>query len=479
LDLLDGGGDPRAAVRTVFSWSIQHLPPDAAATFRLLGLYPGTDIGPYAAAALAGISLQDAHRRLELLTRAHVVQSTGPGRYGMHDLLRAYAAELAHTHDTGQIRHAALSRLLDHYRHTASMAMDAAHPYERERRPRIPPADTPTPDLSDPNQAISWLDTENHNLLAAARHAADHGFPGHAVDLSAILARHLRTRGRYSDAETLHRRTLTTARTIGDRAGELNALCGLGWVHMAQGRHEQAIDHYQQALEIARATGARAGKLDVLSGLAYIHLAKAQHEQAADHYQQVLEVARAIGHRTGELAALNGLAHVHRLQGQHDHATDHHQQALEIARTIGHRTGELNALNGLARVHLVKGQHERAADRYQQVLDLAQETGDRNGQFEALQGLGRLSHTTGGPDAALALHRQALELATDLGQPDDQARAHDGLAHAHHALNQPKQARQHWQHALDILTGLGTDLTDDPEANTSTIRARLAALGDR
>jgi DNA-binding SARP family transcriptional activator/Tfp pilus assembly protein PilF len=519
LDLLDSGGDPHAAVRTVFSWSIQHLPSDTSTMFRLLGLHPGPDIDPYAAAALADAGLDDARRRLELLSRAHLVQATGPGRYGMHDLLHAYAAELVHTHDAEQVRSAAQGRLLDHYRHTASVAMDTAYPQDHEHRPRIPPTDTPPPDLSDPNQATSWLDTEHPNLLATARHAAEHGWPTHTLDLSAILRRRLRTRGRYSDAEALHQLALTTARTVGDRAGELDALTGLGWVHVLQGRleqaaahmgqalqiartvgdragvldalrglgqvhvrqgrHERATDHYRQALQIARTIGDRAGELNALLGLGHIHRMQGQHEQAVDHLRQVLEIARAIGNRTGELNALNGLAHILRLQGRHDQALDHNQQASKIARAMGNRNGVLAALNGLAHTYLLQSQYRRAADCYKQVLDLARESGERNWQFEALQGLGRLHHTTASPDAALTHYQQALQLATDLGQPHDQARAHDGLAHTHHALHQPDQAREHWQQALDILTKLGADHTEEQEASTSTIRAHLAALAER
>ena len=40
LDLLDAGGDPRTAVRAVFSWSIRHLDPGTARAFRLLGVAP-------------------------------------------------------------------------------------------------------------------------------------------------------------------------------------------------------------------------------------------------------------------------------------------------------------------------------------------------------------------------------------------------------------------------------------------------------
>lgn len=111
LDLLAAGGDPRAAVRAVFSWSYRRLPADAARAFRLLGLHPGPDLDPHAAAALTGERLDGARRLLGLLAHAHLIGPARAGRYGMHDLLRAYAMDLAHAEDSETERDQALSRL--------------------------------------------------------------------------------------------------------------------------------------------------------------------------------------------------------------------------------------------------------------------------------------------------------------------------------------------------------------------------------
>jgi hypothetical protein len=99
LALLDAGGDPRAAVTVVFSWSLRHLSAPAARMFRLLGLHPGPDIDPNAAAALADTTPDAAGHLLRLLSRAHLLHRTVAGRYGMHDLLRAYATHLSTTQD--------------------------------------------------------------------------------------------------------------------------------------------------------------------------------------------------------------------------------------------------------------------------------------------------------------------------------------------------------------------------------------------
>ena len=63
--------------------------------FRLLGLPPGTATDGYAAAALAGISLEEAAGLLDGLHGEGLLTETGHRRYGMHDLLRRYARDHA------------------------------------------------------------------------------------------------------------------------------------------------------------------------------------------------------------------------------------------------------------------------------------------------------------------------------------------------------------------------------------------------
>jgi hypothetical protein len=92
-------------VRAVFSWSYRNLPATAAQAFRLLGTHPAPDLDPPAAAAVIHTSVDRARQLLDLLACAHLVQRTrrhpaDTGRYGMHDLLRAYATQLASAEDT-------------------------------------------------------------------------------------------------------------------------------------------------------------------------------------------------------------------------------------------------------------------------------------------------------------------------------------------------------------------------------------------
>ncbi|GIJ46237.1 SARP family transcriptional regulator [Virgisporangium aliadipatigenens] len=504
------------SVTAALDLSYRHLAPPQRHAYRLLGLHPGVDIDPHAVAALLGSTVADAGRTLDRLLEAHLLQEPVPGRYRFHDLTRAHAAHTAADGPAPPAADAALTRLLDHYRHTALLAMDVAYPSEREYRPRLPPADPPGSRLTTPAAAWEWLDAELPNLLAAATYAHAHDRPEHVLHLSAILHRHLRTRGRYRDAETLHHQALTaargtgrpadelaalnglghiyrqqgryaeaadhfgralrTGRETGHRAAELAALNGLGQIYRRQGRYDEAGDHCRQALEIARAIGDRPGELDALNGLARVHWVQGRYAEAADHFGRALRIARATGNRPGELDALNGLGQIHRVQGRHAEAATYFQQALPAARVTGNQVGELTALTGLGHIYGRQGRQEQAAAHYRQLLALARRNDDRNFEFEARQGLGRLRHAAGDSDGAIAHHRRALALAGELGQPADQARAHDGLAHAYHSLDQPVRAREHWRVALDVLTGLGLHRTDDEETTIAAIRVHLGAL---
>jgi tetratricopeptide (TPR) repeat protein len=510
LAALDAG---QRSVTAALDLSYRQLSPELQRAYRLLGLHPGADFDRYAAAALAASAPVPAERLIDDLLEVNLLQEPTSGRYRFHDLVRAHAGAIATRDGAGSEGREGITRLLDHYRGTASRAMDVAYPSAHERRPRIRPSDS-APALPDPVSAIAWLDIELSNLLAAAQHAAVRGWPDHAVHLALTLYHHLRSRASYVDAEQLYVRVLAAARGSSNRAGEAEVLICLGQTRWPQGRHEQAAECYRlaltlardlthstvevdalaglaevarrqgrfeqaigilrEAMDIAQRTGDRSGEIEVLIALGWSELLLGR--PAAEHLERALTIARAIGDPHEIMRALRGLGHVHRLQGRRVQAADNFEQTLVMARTLGSRHAEVGAMIGLGIIHRLDGRHEQAGHAYERALTLALELGNVNKQFEAHQGLGRLRLSAGQADLAVACHRAALDAAVALGQAADQARAHDGLAHAHLALGQPEQARQHWQDALDILSHLGVETTEDEEATVPAIRAYLQKL---
>jgi hypothetical protein len=207
--------DARADARAAFSCSYQALSPAAARMFRLLGLYPGADIAPPAAASLAGAPARQAKQSLAELARAHVVTEHLPGRYRFHNLLRAYATELVRTVEPGRERHAVTHRMLDHYLHTAAAAYRMIHPQrDRVTLPPARPGVTVT-EIADHQQASAWLASEGPVLLAAVRLAAADGFPDHAVQLARTLAELRDPRGHRHDVAMIQHAAAAGGRWAG------------------------------------------------------------------------------------------------------------------------------------------------------------------------------------------------------------------------------------------------------------------------
>jgi tetratricopeptide (TPR) repeat protein/DNA-binding SARP family transcriptional activator len=433
------------SVTAALDLSYQHLSPDQQQAYRLLGRHPGPEFDAYATAALLDATLLHAGRVLDQLLEAHLLHEPTPGRYRFHDLTRAHAAHMAQAAD------AALERLLDYYLHTAATAMDAAYPYERAHRPQVPPARTPGPELIEPAAALAWLDTELPNLLAAT----DHGRPAYLPHLSTILHRHLLSRGRYHDAESLHQQALATTRVVGDQTGQLHALSGLGDSRWRLGRYEQAADQYQQALQIARGTGNRSGELTALSGLGDVCWRLGRHGQAADQYQQALQIARGTGNRSGELHALDGLGDIHLLQGRYAQAADQYQQVLRIARGTGNRSGELHALSGLGQIHRRQGRHGQAADHFEQALRIARSTGNCSGELTALDGLGWISRLQGRYEQAADHFRHMLRIARAIGHRSGELGALSGLGQIRRGQGRHAQSANHYQRLLDLAQSSG------------------------
>jgi DNA-binding SARP family transcriptional activator/tetratricopeptide (TPR) repeat protein len=510
LDLLNAGGDPRTAVRAVFSWSYRHLENATARAFRLAGLHPGPGFEVYAFAALTGTGLHQARAVLDALTHAHLIQPTGPDRFGVHDLLRAYARELA-AQDGEEQRRAALTRLFDHYLHAAGTAMDTLYPAERQRRPRIPPPSTPIPPVAGPAAARAWLDAERATLVAVTVYAAGRGWPGHATRLAATVFRYLDQGGHYPEAITIHSHSRAAAERTGDRAAEATALNHLAGVHWRQSRYQQAADPLRQALALSQETGDRAGQARALNNLGLMHRNQGRYQEAIGLLRQALAIFDETGDPTGTANTLNNLGVSEERQGRYDLAARHLGQALELFRQIGDRSGESAALSGLGTVGLRQGRYRQAAGHLYRALAMCGETGIRDaeaetlarigdvclrqghpeeatrhlrealalyqelgspaGEADALNSLGEVLLAAGRPGDARTQHAAALRLAAQTGDKYQQARAQHGLGQASRAVGDSGGARRHWQQALALFAELGA-----PEAGQ--VRAQLAAADD-
>jgi DNA-binding SARP family transcriptional activator/tetratricopeptide (TPR) repeat protein len=468
LHVLEAGDDVRAAVRTVFSWSYLQLPPQVAKAFRRLGLHAGPDVTPFALAALTGSDPDESRLTLEVLARNHLVQPVLAGRFVVHDLLRAYAEELAREHDPAPERSAATERLLDHHLATASGAMDLLYPADRPYRPDV----SVTPALAFPtaDAARAWLDAERSTLVALCRFAERDDRPRYPIDLANTLFRYLEG-GHYADASTIHECALRAAQRADEDGMLAAALTNLGALRRLLGDYDQAASHLHEAIDLHRRTGDHYGAARALSNLGIVQERLGEYEKAALLHLEALALHQRLGSRYGEAAALLNLGNAYSRPGHHAGAVEYLERALDLFRRLDDAVGQASALSNLGDVyaslrrypdavrHLSEAQelfqrldhsygvastlsnlgnvHTRLGDWsqahrcYTSALETFRDIGHRYGEASALNGLGEILRTAGRLDEARDAHTSALRIATETGDQDEQDRARAGLGVAH------------------------------------------------
>ncbi len=537
LDVLDAGGDERTAVRAVLSWSYAGVEPAAARLFRFLGLLPGADLDAGAAAALAGLDRAGAARLLGVLHQAHLVHLNAPGRFAMHDLLRAYARELAERESAAD-RAAALGRLFDHYLGAAAAAMDALVPAERERRPRVALRPATVPGSITPGQAQDWLDAERANLVAAAALAVQgiadgdptglRSWPGAAVTLSATVWRYLDSGGHTADALRLAEMGVRAAVASGDRATEGSQRCLLGMTlgrcgragealtvlrtaaelleeagdirGLAQavsvtgsicwqtGRYEIAQQELTRGMELYRRIDDRLGVANSLSNLGGVYERWGRYDDAVRCVEQALTIFQDLDDQAAIGRALGNLGTVHERLGRYELAADHQRRALAAFQSAGHRFHEGRVLGNLATTQRRLARHGEAERIGLEALTLAREVSDREGEAAILDELGTTRLRWGRPDQALPDFVEALALARRIHDRSREARVLTGLGRALLALGRGAEATSQLISALHLareigdrfaeagaLSGLG-DLADGRDARDDAQRFRTESV---
>jgi tetratricopeptide (TPR) repeat protein/transcriptional regulator with XRE-family HTH domain len=484
LSRLDAVGEPPIAVRAAFSWSYQNLSGTAARAFRLCGLYPGQDLDAYAMAALAGTDLDQACSMLRALARANLIQPAGAGRYAMHDLLRAYAAELAGA-DPEPERRAAVARLRSQQLYTCAQAMDLILPSERRQRPEIAEPPLPVPRFRDPPEATRWLDTERPTLLAAALDACGPAGDDYAVRLALLVRRYLDHGGHYQDAELLFRHAVTAAT---NPAGQARALAGLGGACLRLGRYHMAADHQERALHLARATGDPVAQGDALIGLGVVYWHLGRPGWTIECGRQAIRLHRGLGDRSGLARAVGNLGCTYNLVGNFPAALAYHARALAIFREVGdeagmavtlsnlgsdlttlgrlpgaleylrealticrrrgHRTCQVTVVDNLGIVYRQMGQLGKAGDHHRYAVDLARATADRRSEGYAIGRLGAVYGRLGQLDRAVEHHHQALRIARELGDSYLATELCNHLGEAMLAWPRPRRALRSYRRAL-------------------------------
>jgi DNA-binding SARP family transcriptional activator len=416
LDALSTGEDITDA-RAVFSWSYQQLSSATARVFRLLGLHAGPDITAEAAASLVGLAPPEARRLLRELTRCHLLAEDAPGRYTLHDLLRAYAIEQAEAEDSEASRRAAVHRALDHYLHTAHAAALVLNP-SREPIILAKPQPGVTPEhLTERRQVQDWFEAERQILLAAVSLAARTGFDACAWQLPWTLAEFLDRRGYWHEWAAIQRIALDAATRLGDETGQATAHRLLAHTCARLSDYDQSRAHLTESLRLYRRLGDQAGQARVHQNLSFACERQGRYADMLGHAEQALALYEAAGNQAGRADALNDVGWGHAMLGDYQRARTFCRQALKANRETGNRGGEAATWDSLGYTEHQLGRLTEAAACYRSSLRLFRQLGDRFYEAEVLSRLGDARAAAGDLPEAREAWEQALAILDDLHHP--------------------------------------------------------------
>jgi tetratricopeptide (TPR) repeat protein len=406
-------------VRAVFSWSSRTLSAGAAALFRLMGLQPGPEISLPAVASLTGAPIPQVRASLAELTQAHLIDEVAPARYGFHDLLRAYAVELALAADSPADRSDATQRVLGHYLCTAIGAARLINPrWDPPGTPPPVPGVTPETFASD-RDALTWFSVESPVLLAAIRLADAERYDTYVWQLAGAVQDFLCMRREPQALASTGRAALRAASSTPEVSGQAQAHRGLAIAAAMLGDYDVCDRHLRQAASLYAELGDRGGQARCYLNLGTLYERRKDYPQALEFASRALdllaaqpETGKARGHALCNIGRL--LAHL----GDTTQALTSCRQALELMQDLGDRFGLANAADNLGFVYHRLGEHGRAAACYDKALGLYREVGARDGEAGVLGRLGDHQEALGDREAALQLWRDALAIFDELGDSD-------------------------------------------------------------
>ncbi|MFE5711769.1 BTAD domain-containing putative transcriptional regulator [Streptomyces sp. NPDC056501] len=472
--------DGERAVEATFALSYHRLTPEAARAFRFLSLPDAPDVVLPCAAALLDRSEAEADELLEGLVDLNLLHSPGFGRYGYHDLVRAYARDRLAEEESGTERSAAAARLLDFCLATARHADTAARSVDPAERSLL---DTPVTRAGRPlatgAEAVRWMrDQAPVHAAAVALACEDPALPlAQAAELVDKMGSVVFERDRTTVIAGLAERIAGAAAARADRAPQALARYVRGTMLWHVNRYEESRTEITRAVALCEAlaedpdpaagpaTRVWAKALLTLAGNARVH---GRHAEAAEHAGRAAEVFRGLGVERAEGSALGEFA----FNAAHTGRLVEARRAAERGARLMSGTGPVSAATGryyLARVLRLCGDPEAA---------LAQATGAREeftrlqvAVFEAAAGdlAARIHAECGRATLAAEAAEAALPPARKTSVALEAALLHT-LGSALVSLGRPRRARACLQDAAELYARLG--IADEEEA----VRALLDTL---
>ncbi|MGW5439983.1 BTAD domain-containing putative transcriptional regulator [Nocardia asteroides] len=344
------------AVELAFRISYDQLDTGHARAFRMLAAPEVGELCAEGAAAILELDLRQAEQVCEDLVDLHLLETTAPGRYTYHDLLRLFARELPGAADPPVT---ALRRLLDFYLATVKHAVAVCNPGTRLPEHLLATV-AGGMRFADEHAAQAWLAGQRHSLVSLYRQCAQVGGPvlAPAADIAWATAELIDGGAHCHEVARALEELLDAAVRAGDRSVECRVRVALGALFAySLGALRQGRDHQRIALSLDRGTISDA-RLTAFAAQLLSSSTRRGTETAAPlaHSARAIRLARQVGDRAVECACL-----VHEVKtlsdaGDFPAARARALTARALAAELGNRSLEVMATHELGVTLVYQGE---------------------------------------------------------------------------------------------------------------------------
>ena len=460
------------AVRAAFELGYHQLSPEQADVFRRLSLLDSADVSDAAAAALLGRDEADTEEVLESLVDAAMLESSSPGRYRYHDLLRLYAREQYEAE--GGDPDAGFVSLLDFY--LASMRRLRRIPVEELG---LSPTRSSGREFDSVEAGVRWIAEEgssvdavfNRRVLTRPACGASAVAP---LTLAVELLDHLVSLPgieRYADElSTAARNAAAAAVETGDARSEARVRHSLARVLYATYQIEAAAEEAERSHRAAEAVGGDETQADAVNLLAMTYADLGRDAEAIALYERAVDASREFGDVASEAAARQNMARSLLVLGRTEEALESTMAGLALCRALGDDVSTGYALFQTGSIYLQTLAYRESltyfveAARYFSDVHPSMEGAAHASSARALLGLGE-------PSGALEYAERAVSVLRGTADTWQHATALAVLADVLDVAGQPERARGCREEALAMFAVIGAPeaerirgMVSDPEA---------------
>jgi DNA-binding SARP family transcriptional activator/predicted negative regulator of RcsB-dependent stress response len=411
-------------VRASFALSYQALDPAAQVMLRRASLLAAPDFPAWAGAALLDTNVAEAEDICERLVDAQLLDAgsrlrSGEIRYRLHDLVRAFARELAVDGEPATTRMAALARAFGGWLALAQRAHRQVYGGDftilHGTAPRWTGCGRAVQQAID-DDPIGWLEGERRAVAAAVHQSAELGLDELSWDLAWTVTTLYETRAYFDDWLAVQKSALAATERAGNRRGRAAMLTARSSCMLQIGRLEESRELAEESLRLFAEAGDPHGCAIAQYRLAVLYVRSGQAEAAVAVCQQAIDNSQLAGDVFLEASVLRELAGGHIERGDHEVARDHLTRSLRLLERNGNQRGRSMTRHVLGELQLRQGDYGAAEATFRQVLADVRAASDIVGQAHVLLGLGETLANAGRSqeagqrlDTALTLARQARQ----------------------------------------------------------------------